>query len=250
MSDLRCPSCGGENEPKQVYCTHCGGILKAVPSGGSGASLPPTVAAAARRLQSETEHGSLKGVSILKRLWGAITYLISVALGVIVVLMLMSPKDLPSPESSAITDAPAIVDRLVTSSRQGPSVVSQPVINAFLRSAAYRAWNPPADFIPAPDWSGGRVFLGNRMFAYSFVLTVFNYPIHFLETFRLEGSAGNWRLSADSGSIGLLQLNQRFLPVLTLLTSFSTAPLVQYLSLLKEATTLEIRYGNVVFTTR
>lgn len=212
-------------------------------------SVSTSVAVAVRRLRSEEEQRSGNGRSFLSRILGFITYLVWVALGVIVVLVLMDPRELQPLESASISDAPAMVDRLIASSRYAPAVVSQQMINACLRSSAHSAWNSPVTFLPAPEWTGARVFLGHEAVAYTFVLTMFGYSIHFSETFHLAGSSGNWNLVGDSGSIGLLPIKAPFLPILTFLASASASPQEQILAILKEAPTLEIRYGNVVFTT-
>ena len=212
-------------------------------------SFPTSVAVAARRLRSEEEYRFGKGRSFLSRIWGLVTYLSWVAVGVIVVLMIMGPRELQPVESASISDAPAMVDRLISSSRYSPAVASQQVINAFLKSSTHSAWNSPFAFLPPPEWTGARVFLGHEALAYTFMLTMFGYSIHFSETFHLAGSSGNWSLAGDSGSIGLLPIKAPFLPILTFLASASASPQEQILTILKEAPTLEIRYGNLVFTT-
>jgi hypothetical protein len=186
---------------------------------------------------------------LISKIGGLIAYAIAVSLGVITVLMLMSPGDFPQ-ESQHLPDAPALIERLVSASRYNPAVASQQAINAFLSTSRHAAWIPPLASIPTPEWAGERVLLGTNGVTYSFVLTLWNYPLHFSETFRLAGAPGKWVLVAESGSIGLLSVKSPFLAPLSLLASASLSPHARLLNILSGALTMEIRYGNVVFTTR
>jgi hypothetical protein len=194
-------------------------------------------------------HTKREQKSFLMKLWGLMTYLFSVFLGVVIVLMLMEPKDLPPVESQSVPNAPALMENLVSSSRFSPAVASQQLINSLLRTCRHVAWKPPLDSIPALEWSEERVFLGNNVATYSFVLLVVNYPLHFSETFRLSGTSHQWSLDPETGFMGLLPLNPYILPILTRLAAESVTPLEKYLSTLKNAQTLEMRYGSLVFTT-
>jgi hypothetical protein len=249
MNEKSCPSCGLENAATQVYCIHCGGTLNNLPSGSANAQLPNSVAIAARRVRVDGERPSKEGRSFFSQIWGLITYVISVGLGVIIVLMLMAPPDIPL-ESQPIVNATSVVERVFLSSRYNPAVASQLLINTFLTSSRHLAWKPPVDFIPAPEWQEARVLLGNNSVTYSFSLLIFNYPLHFSETFRLSGTTRAWKLVPVSGTIGLITIKEAFLlPILSFLASASTATLEGKLKILENADTLEIRYGNVVFTT-
>ena len=210
------------------------------------------MAVAARRVQRPDYDPNAGSKSLLSRLWGLFIYVVAVALGVVVVLALMSPKQ-PVTEPPSIPNPPALIARLIAGSRYTPATVSQQVINGFLKSSAGVALKPPSDLIPDLLWpkpAGSRVELGNGTVTFFLQVTLLNHPFYFSESFSLDGSARQWRLEPESGSIGLLTLPGPFLRLISPLVKASSAPLAPQLKVLEEAESLQLRAGYLEFTTR
>jgi len=247
MSDRICSSCGAVNTGQTVYCTQCGGILKNLPSGGANA-LPATTAVAKRR-QVRIEADRPAPPSIFTRIKGLVLYLLWVAVGVIVVLSLMSPKDKPYP-SQDIPNAREVVRKMVSSSRFAPVAISQQLVNSCLSQQGPVAWESPVRLIPMPVWESNRVELRAGTLTLFATMNFLGRTIHLSETFRLEGTQGAWSFTPESASIGLLELPQYLLPVVKNLLRPGFDSFSEDLALLASSRRLVIRPGSVEVSAR
>ena len=197
MSERPCGSCGSANPGTRIYCTNCGGILSA-PAGKEIELAPPVVALAARRVKG-AEGGHGEKTPFLSRVVHLLFFFAAVALGVLVVLALMEPREFDprngnSSVATTLPNASALIDRAIVSARVSPVTVSQQVINEFLRVSGRVEWKPTFTALPVPLWRGSRVVIEPDKVAYFVDLSFLNYPIHLSETFRLVGAPRQWRL--------------------------------------------------------
>ena len=254
MSLRICPSCGHQNSDTVVYCVHCGGLLGNAPVAAEGQPLPTSVAVASRRVDS-VPASSVERRTLGSRLLGIFVYAVCVALGVAAVLALMNPKtgqNASLPDARRVQNPGSVIQQQFLSSRFTPSSVSQQLINDFLKSSGSIDWQSPA-FIPSsawPRWESTQVELGSGVITASVEASLFGYPIHFSETFRLVGSARQWSLDPESGSIGLLPLSKPFLPLITPFVMSCSVPLAREIKSLEAADLLQIRSGFIDFTIR
>ena len=243
MTIIRCTSCGQDNSPNQVYCSHCGSILPKSPQNDGDNPLPTSVAVAARRVQRVEEEPEQKR-SLFSHLWGFVRYLLSVTLTVAAVLALMDPK-VPLPDTQTISNAPSILRHQIIGSRGIQVMISQPTINQALAQIGKIQWTAPFDFIPLPEWVDTSVVLANGSFRCAVILTFLNYPLHFSETFHLSGASLQWSLIPESANIGMLPIRGPFLKLITPFMHSCAAPFTQELQMMKEAETVRIRPGFV-----
>lgn len=254
MNERLCPSCGHQNSDTVVYCVHCGGILGNVPAPVEGQPLPTAVAVAARRME-KVRVQSGEGRSMGSRLLGFFVYCVSVALGVAAVLALMNPKAGQNPlipEGRRVQNPGAAIEQQILSSRFTPASLSQQLVNDLLKSSGSIDWKSPS-FIPSsawPRWESSQVQLGAGVVTATVEASLFGYPLSFSETFRLAGSARQWSLNPESGSIGLLPISKPFLPLITPFVTACSLPVAREMKSLEAADSLQIRAGFIDFTTR
>jgi hypothetical protein len=247
MSDRICSSCGTVSTGTTVYCPQCGGILENLTSGGEQ-PLPATIAVAKRR-QVRIEADRPEPPTFFSRIKGLFFYLLWVAIGVIAVLSLMTPKDQQVP-SQFVPNARDAVRKIIASSRYAPAAISQQLINSCLAQQGPVTWEAPVRLIPMPVWetsyveiTAGKVRLSTRM-------RFMGRPIHLSETFRLEGGAGAWTLTPDTASMGLLDLPGYFLPVIKQLLRPGLDPFAEDFNALSAARNLAVRPGFIEVSTR
>ncbi len=253
MSERPCGSCGSANPGTRIYCTNCGGILSA-PAGKEIELTPPVVALAARRVK-EAEGGRGEKTPFLSRVVHLLFFVAAVALGVLVVLALMEPREFDprngnSSVATTLPNASALIDRAIVSARVSPVTVSQQVINEFLRVSGRVEWKPPFAALPVPLWLGSHIVIEPDKVAYFVELSFLDYPIHLSETFRLVGTPRQWRLEPLAASIGLLPLSESASRILTPFMMGTTAPLEREISVLRSAERLVLRRGFVEFSAR
>jgi hypothetical protein len=248
MSDRTCPSCGAVNTGAVVYCSKCGALLESVHSGEGDPPLPSTVAVAKRRSQ-RIEADRPAPQTLLSRLKGLFLYALSVAVGVLIVLALMQPKNVP-PRTPTLPNAKPLVQKIISSARFSPAVLSQQLINSCLDQQGPLTWDSPVRLVPMPIWESSSVELSPGKVTLFATISLLGRPIHFSETFHPEGSAGNWSLVPEAATIGLLDLPVSLIPMVTPLLSAGVAPFSTEIASLAAAQTLTIRAGLVEFTTR
>jgi hypothetical protein len=248
MSDRTCSSCGAVNTGSVVYCSKCGALLESVHSGEGDPPLPSTVAVAKRRSQ-RIEADRPAAPTLLSRLKGLFLYALSVALGVVIVLALMEPKNLPS-RTPTLPNAKQLIQKIISSARFSPAVLSQQLINSCLDQQGPLTWDSPVRLVPMPIWESSSVELSPGKVTLFATISLLGRPVHFSETFHPEGSAGNWSLVPQAATIGLLDLPVSLIPMVTPLLSAGMAPFSSELTSLASAQTLTIRSGLVEFTTR
>jgi len=248
MSDRTCPSCGAVNTGAVVYCSKCGALLESVHSGEGDPPLPSTVAVAKRRSQ-RIEADRPAPQTLLSRLKGLFLYALSVAVGVLIVLALMQPKNVP-PRTPTLPNAKQLVQKIISSARFSPAVLSQQLINSCLDQQGPLTWDSPVRLVPMPIWESSSVELSPGKVTLFATISLLGRPIHFSETFHPEGSAGNWSLVPEAATIGLLDLPVSLIPMVTPLLSAGVAPFSTEIASLAAAKTLTIRSGLVEFTTR
>jgi len=254
MNERPCPSCGHQNSDTVVYCVHCGGILGSIPLPVDGKTLPTAVAVAARRMEKVPVQSG-EGRSMGSRLLGFFVYCVNVVLGVAAVLALMSPKagqDSFIPEGRRVQNPGAVIEQQIQSSRFTPASISQQLVNDLLKSSGSIDWKSPS-FIPSsawPRWESSHVLLGVGVVTATVDASLFGYPLSFSETFRLAGSARQWSLNPESGSIGLLPISKPFLPLITPFVIACSLPVSREMKVLEAADLLQIRSGFIDFTTR
>lgn len=248
MSERCCPSCGAENPLTAIYCGGCKGLLPVTPAATGTQHQPSRTAPVAvprpARLRAKKTN---QGTSLASRLKGLFFYLFSVALGVAVVLALLSPKE-TAPQAAPVPGSPAVVQRAMANARIGSSTLTQPVINEFLHQQGNPGWAAPFPWIPVPRWTGSRVNLTPGRVTYDLDLTLFGHPLHASETFAITGSPGSWSLQAETGSFGLLPLPPAALPLLTLLMGSSAQSLDHELGRLAAARILLVGPGMIEFS--
>jgi len=248
MSSRNCSSCGSVNTDAVVYCSSCGALLESTQSGEGDAPLPPTVAVAKRR-SARIESDRPAPPSLFSRLKGLFFYAFYVALGVVAVLAVMEPKNLPI-QPQGIPNARPLLDKAISSARFSPAVLPQHLINSCMDQRGPMTWESPVKFVPMPTWESAHVeLLPGKITLYAKV-TLLGFPLHFSETFHPEGKAGNWSLVPDAASIGLLELPASFIPLVTPFLAAGMSPFSAELTSLAAAQTLVIRSGLIEFTTR
>lgn len=241
MSDIRCTSCGQDNQQSQVYCSHCGVILSKVPKQLGNQPLPTSVAVAARRLISADEEHQDRP-TLIARIWGFLKFTVSVAISVAAVLAIMDPKS-PLPESPVIANARTILDHDLANSRGEQVTIAQSVINQALVQSGKVDLGAPYDFIPVPRWVLSSAQLFNSGIRFNVVFSVLNHPLFFSENFRLSGETRQWSLCPESGNIGLLPIQGPFLWLMTPFMKSCSTPLMSELIQLKSADTIRLRQG-------
>jgi len=168
------------------------------------------VAVAARRVNRSQVVTPPKR-SIFGRLCGILLHLLSIAVGVVAVLALMSPKD-SKPKAPPMSQAISVqMARTLASSRVSPATLSEEMINSYLLETGRITWVAPVPGIPVPEWVSSEIALLPGEVTFRVRLTMFGYPLVFSETFGLEGRPSLYALSPRSGSIGLLPLKSPFL---------------------------------------
>ena len=248
MSDRACSSCGTVNTGAKVYCSGCGGILeKATPVEG-GSPIPATTAVARRR-SVRIEADRPPSPTLFSRLKGLVKYLLSVALGVVVVLAVMVPKQ-HAREVQDIADARDVVKRMMAASRYSPGVLSQQLINSCLSQQGSFTWEAPVNLVPMPTWESSRVELSSGKITMFAVISFLGRPIHVSETFRPEGLSGSWKLVPESATIGLLDLPKSLIPGVTPVLRSGVSPFDAELTALSCAQNLVLRPGLIEFTIR
>lgn len=247
MSDRVCSSCGTVSTGTTVYCPQCGGILENLASGGAQ-SLPATTAVAKRR-QVRIEADRPEPPSFLSRIQGLFFYLLWVAIGVIVVLSLMTPKDQPIP-SQFVPNARDAVRKIMASARFAPAAISQQLINSCLAQQGPVTWESPVRLIPMPVWEASRIEITAGKVRLYTTMTIMGRPIHLSESFRLEGVPGAWNLAPEAASIGLLDLPDYFLPAVSHLLRSGFDPFAEDLNDLAASRNLAVRPGFVEVSNR
>ena len=248
MSDRTCSSCGAVNTDAVVYCSQCGALLESVQPATGNTPLSTTVAVAKRRSQ-RIEADRPAAPTALSRLKGLFLYALSVALGVVIVLALMQPKNVPL-RTPTLPNAKPLVQKIISSARFSPAVLSQQLINSCLDQQGPLTWDSPVRLVPMPIWESSSVELSPGKVTLFATISLLGRPIHFSETFHPEGSAGNWSLVPEAATIGLLDLPVSLIPMVTPLLSAGVAPFSTEIASLAAAKTLTIRSGLVEFTTR
>jgi hypothetical protein len=81
-------------------------------------------------------------------------------------------------------------------------------------------------------------------------LLVLGHPFSLRETFRISGRPGDWHLSPVAGAIGLLEIPERSLGLLTPLISVPAAPFAGEIDTLRSAPVLAIKPGMIEFMSR
>ena len=247
MSNRACTSCGAVNTGAKVYCFQCGAVLAAMQPGEEAESLSPAASVAMRRsvrikADEPLEHSSSALNRGHKSLLGLLLYALTVAIGVAVVLALMEPKG-QFPQSQGIPNARAVARRIISSSRYAPAILSQQLINSCLAEQGPVKWEAPIKSVAIPVLvlETAHVEIGTGKLTVSSALILPKRPLHFSESFRLEGGVGVWRLVPESASIGLLDLPEALLSIFT--------PIASDLSILASSQSLVIRPEMIEFTT-
>jgi hypothetical protein len=180
---------------------------------------------------------------------GFFLYALSVALGVALVLSLMEPR-ISKPVMTPIPNARLLVQKIISSARFSPGVLSQQLINSSLEQQGSLIWDSPVKLVPMPVWESARVELTPGKITLFATISLLGRPVHFSETFHAAGGAGHWSLVPEAGSIGLLDLPEALLPLVTPLLRAGVSPFSTELASLAAAQTLAIRSGLIEFTTR
>ena len=248
MSDRTCSSCGAVNTDAVVYCSQCGALLQGVHS-AAGDPPPSSTVAVAKRRSQRIEADRAAAPSALSRLKGLFLYALSVAVGVVIVLALMQPKNVP-PRTLTLPNAKPLVQKIISSARFSPAVLSQQLINSCLDQQGPLTWDSPVKLVPMPVWESSCVELTPGKITLFATISLLGRPVHFSETFHAAGSAGHWSLVPGAGSIGLLDLPEALLPLITPLLRAGVSPFSTELASLAAAQTLAIRSGLIEFTTR
>ena len=255
MSNRACTSCGAVNTGAKVYCFQCGAVLAAMQPGEEAESLSPAASVAMRRsvrikADEPLEHSSSALNRGLKSLLGLLLYALTVAIGVAVVLALMEPKG-QFPQSQGIPNARAVARRIISSSRYAPAILSQQLINSCLAEQGPVKWEAPIKSVAIPVLvlETAHVEIGTGKLTVSSALILPKRPLHFSESFRLEGGVGVWRLVPESASIGLLDLPEALLSIFTPIVLACISPFASDLSILASSQSLVIRPEMIEFTT-
>ena len=248
MSVRLCPSCDHENPGPRIYCARCGGILSALPIPPQGEPSHPPV----RSVSSALVKNPLNrrgNVSLSSIFIGLIKYLLSVAIGVIVVLSVMNPNEDDSRKlQSERFDASAAMERVFADARQGPVELSQHLINDFLKSSPtlpLQSFGPIHPVLRMPH-----VELFPDSLICDFDVSCTGFEFHFSERFIVRGKSRNWTLEARSASLGLLRIPSLFLPYMTAFLANHEGPAIARLNMMKSADELSIGQGSVFFSLR
>ena len=248
MSVRLCPSCDYENPGPRIYCARCGGILSALPIPPQGEPSYPPV----RSVSSALVKNSLSrrgNVSLSSIFIGLIRYLLSVAIGVMVVLSVMKPnEDVPRNLQAERIDVSAALERVFTDARLGTVELSQHLINDFLKTSPtfpLQSFGPIHPLLKVPY-----VELFPESLICYFDVSCFGFESHFSERFILRGKSGDWTIKASSASLGLLQIPALFLPYMTAFLANHEGPAVARLNMIKSADELRLRQGSVFFSLR
>ena len=248
MNDRACSSCGTVNTGAKVYCSGCGGILEKVTSTEGGTPIPATTAVAKQR-SVRIEADRPAPPTLFSRIKRLVKYFLSVALGVVIVLAVMVPKQ-HAPEFKDIPAARDVLKRMISASRYSPAVLSQQLINSCLAQQGSLTWQSPVSLLPMPTWESSRVELSSGKMTVFAVISFLGRPIHFSETFRPEGLSGSWKLVPESATIGLLDLPPSIVPGVTPILRAGVSPFDEELKALSAAQNLVIRTGSIEFITR
>lgn len=249
MSDRACSSCGTINTGAKVYCSGCGGILQKAtpPAEGSEPASPTTAVAQRRSVRIEADRPAPP--TLFSRIKGLVRYLLLVALGVVVVLALMEPRE-RVPETQDIPNARAVIQRMMASARFSPGVLSQQLLNSCLAQQGSFTRESPVRLLPMPVWESSRVEIAAGKITVFAVVSVMGRPLHLSETFRSEGLSDEWQLVPESASIGLLDLPRQLLPGITPIIRAGMSPFDAELASLATSRNLVIRPGMIEFTAR
>jgi hypothetical protein len=248
MSDRTCSSCGAVNTDAVVYCSQCGALLQGVQSAVGDHPLSSTVAVAKRRSE-KIEVDRPAAPTALSRLKGLFLYALSVAAGVVIVLALMQPKNVP-PRTPTLPNAKPLVQKIISSARFSSAALSQQLINSCLDQQGPLTWDSPIKLVPMPIWESSSVELLPGKITLFSTISLLGRSIHFSETFHAAGNAGHWSLVPEAATIGLLDLPQALLPAVTPLLRAGVAPFSAELASLAAAQSLAIRSGLIEFTIR
>ena len=252
MTGKSCFSCGLESPQEKIHCIHCGGIL-AVPPAGSFSGTARLKSSPLVVSKSTTDSGraplsSAPGWRVFfSLLFALLRYALGVSLGVVVVLVLLEPKE-HTFEAAPIPDASVLVARAIVSARTGTAFLSQQILNEFLRSKGGVHWKSPFRGIPVPVWKGSRVLVLSDHLTFFLDVTFLGYPFHFSESFKLAGIPRNWCLLPESGTVGLLPVSGAPLVLLTKFISVVAKPVLAELRSLAALPALELRPGFVEFS--
>jgi len=248
MSVRLCPSCDYENPGVRVYCTRCGGILSALPIPPKGGAFAPVEVSVVRKLEAtplRTPH-VFPPLSFFMRI---VNYWLSVALGVILVLIFMPPSSSEQRLStSGIVDPSAAMERVFLGARSGLVELSQPLINDFLRfsgTSQVTVYDPIHLML-----KNARVKLFSDALTYSVEIVFFGCPFHLSENFLLRGTSRHWSLEGESASLGLLPIPSCLIPYLTAFIAGHVSPAIERFKSLTGADELKFRHGAIDFSVR
>ena len=104
--------------------------------------------------------------------------------------------------------------------------------------------------LPMPVWEPARIEITAGKVTLFANLTFLGWPIHISETFHAEGSPGGWTLAPEAASVGLLDLPERLLKLVTPVIRAGIAPFESDLTALAASQSLVIYPGMIEFTTR
>lgn len=248
MSGSTCSTCGASNAPGLVYCSSCGGILPSSPQESSSRS--PSTVAVARRRHLRIKADQPAPASLFSRLWSALTYLLLVAAGVILVLALMDDARMPSRPDASVPNARAVLDRIMQSGRYSPSGISQAVANSLLSQQGALTFDSPVPPIPMPAWEATGVEFKQGVVTLRATVSLLGLALRMSETFRLRGNPSDWGLAPQSATVGLVPVPAFLLPAMTFAMKPAVMPFSKDLDALSKATGLVIRSGMVDFTLR
>lgn len=248
MSERACSSCGTVNTGAKVYCSGCGAILEKTTQAGGGEPLPSTAAVAKRR-SVRIEADRPLPPTLFSRIKGFLKYILSVALGVVLVLALMEPKD-HAPEFQDIPDARTVLQRTIAAGRFSTGTLSQQLVNSCLLQQGAITCRSPVSMVPMPIWESSRVEISTGKVTVFTVISFLGRPIHLSETFRPEGLSGSWKLVPQSASVGFLDFPKSLLPGITPLIRTGVSPFDAELTTLAASKSLVMRPGALEFTAR
>ena len=239
-----CSACGKEGETGNKYCAHCGGLLvdPKIPESRSSPALGSLYGNEASRQQ--TKKGGCFALCV-KILFFAV--LLSPVAALVLCLIPPEPKqgkevNVPSPRMT--------MQRFLAYSRTGAVVVSQDIINAFLKETPHSSWKPSFDFLPAPEWKGTHVVIQSGEVTYSLQLACLGYPVTFSESYRIVGSPQKWALEPVAGTIGRLPIPKDFLTYLSRVITANLPHVEEELKVLASAKSLQLMPGKVAFSGR
>lgn len=248
MSVRLCPSCDYENPGVRVYCTRCGGILSALPIPPKGGSSAPLVVPVVRKVVT-TPLRAQQGFLLMPFFMRVVNYWLSVALGVILVLIFMAPNlRVQRLGSSRIVDPSAAMERVFLGARAGTVELSQPLINDFLKVSGI---SPLIGFGSLhPTLKNPHVELFPDSLTYCIEVIYFGYPFHLSEDFTLCGASRHWSLNGESASLGLLPIPSLLIPSITTFIASHMGPVGERFKSMSGANELKLRQGSVEFSFR